>query len=111
MRAPFPVGRIGKARVISLEITACIQGVAGDEVEFRNMSRKPGDPFVIQHQQLLCRFFQLRDHRFNRGVTSRTFAVHVEIEVIAAEFEAGSAYGELKGETSRFWKVELTYVF
>ena len=35
----------------------------------------------------------------------------LEIELIAAEFEAGSAYDDFKGETSRFWQIELTYVF
>ena len=41
-----------------------------------------------------------------------TFDVYdVEIELIAAEFEAGRAYGRFRGETSRYWLVELTYVF
>ena len=41
-----------------------------------------------------------------------TFDVYdVEIELIAAEFEAGDAYGEFGGESSRYWQVELTYVF
>ncbi len=34
-----------------------------------------------------------------------------EVELIAAEFEAGSAYGRFRDETSQYWKIELTYVF
>ena len=35
----------------------------------------------------------------------------LEIILIAAEFDAGRAYGELSDETSDFWKIELEYVF
>lgn len=35
----------------------------------------------------------------------------VEVELIAAEFEAGRAYGEFDGDKSRYWKIELSYVF
>ena len=35
----------------------------------------------------------------------------IDIEIIAAEFEAGDAYGSFEGETSRYWLLELTYVF
>ena len=41
-----------------------------------------------------------------------TFNVYaIEVELIAAEFEAGRAYSDKRGETSRYWQVELTYVF
>ena len=41
-----------------------------------------------------------------------TFEVYdVEIDLTAARFEAGSAYGSLRGETSHYWQLELSYVF
>ncbi|MDH3630683.1 MAG: alginate export family protein [Gammaproteobacteria bacterium] len=35
----------------------------------------------------------------------------LEIILIAAEFDAGRAYGEFSDETSDFWKIELEYIF
>lgn len=43
-------------------------------------------------------------------VTFRTVE-QLEIVLTAAKFDAGRAYGELSDETSRFWKIELEYVF
>jgi len=34
-----------------------------------------------------------------------------ELVLIAAEFEAGDAYGERKGERSQYFSIELDYIF
>ena len=49
--ASLPIGSIGKSGMISLEITARIQGVTGYLIEFCNVPRKPGHLSVIQDQE------------------------------------------------------------